>query len=123
MFALSNAFCSVSVGRVIAELRGSVRELIFFFQSMQFSDIFVYKEKKKKLCVSSENTMQECAGRGSITIIKSRDLVQPNIRMLYFSVFPDAPQAVPYSSCCFIFLSGPVRSPSPLISVYSVCLH
>ena len=38
MFALLIAFCSVSVGCVVAELWSSVRALMVFARSMQFSD-------------------------------------------------------------------------------------
>ena len=38
MFTLSIAFCSVTAGHVVAELRGSVHALMVFAQSMQFLD-------------------------------------------------------------------------------------
>ena len=50
MLTLSIAFCSVAVGRVVAELRGSVRALMVFARSMQFSNnifaVNLHEEKK-----------------------------------------------------------------------------
>ena len=50
MFALLIAFCLVSVGRVVAELRGNVRALMVFARSMHFSDnIFAVNLHKGKM--------------------------------------------------------------------------
>ena len=42
MFLLSIAFCSVSVGRVVAELRGCVHALMVFTRSMHFRTISLW---------------------------------------------------------------------------------
>ena len=57
-----------SVGRVVAQLRSSVRALMVFARSMQFSDnMFLVNLRKEKWCVSSEAAMQECE-RGKVAI-------------------------------------------------------
>ena len=60
MFVLLIAFCSVSVGRVVAELLNSVRALMVFAQSMQFSDnIFAVNLHKEKMM----HVVQNCGAR------------------------------------------------------------
>ena len=66
MFALSIATCSVLVSRVVAKLRGTVRTLMVFAQSMRISDnifaVNLHKEKMMHVIPNCDSKMRKRAG-------------------------------------------------------------